>query len=97
MGVLIESHFLPNLEYFCVNQDQYYSFDTHYVIVTRHTAAIEVEFLNRKLRRLQAQRGKYLCLVAPNVPEAMSVFAQAHEIRLHDFKIFTQYGLLRVG
>jgi tetratricopeptide (TPR) repeat protein len=84
-----------NLEFFCVNQDQYDSFDTHLVIITRHTAATTPEFLNQKLRSLQASRGKYLCLVAPNLTDAIRAFAQSHDIKVHDFHVFAQYGLIR--
>jgi len=85
-----------NLEFFCVNQDLYDSFDTHLVIVTRHTAAVTPDFLNEKLKRLQAHRGKSLCLVAPNIPDATRAFSQSHHIRLYDFGVFAQFGLIRM-
>lgn len=84
-----------NLEYFCVNQDNYYSIDPHYVVISRQTAPVDKAYIDSKVKALQTLRGKYLLLIAPYIPEGPRANAQGWNIQLHDFEIFIRHELLK--
>ncbi|MBN1899603.1 MAG: tetratricopeptide repeat protein [Spirochaetes bacterium] len=83
-----------NLDYLCIYRKDLHPFFHYLVHITRQTAIIDVEYINKKLLLLSRFRAKYLIIVAPYLSDTGIQYAQKNSIFLYDYQIFLKSKLL---